>query len=173
MTAKRNAMADRLVAGYKSVLTHSKEFLDQATEGAKPKLKYAMEYAVEKASELGELTREEAEKVSDYLLNDAKQAATMISEGERELADLARLDLLYIEDKLWDAFSNMVDHTQLELEHLREDAIRFGEWHTGEVTSMGTLKCRECGQLMHFKATAHIPPCPHCHGTHFVRNTDE
>ncbi|MDH5595020.1 MAG: zinc ribbon-containing protein, partial [Gammaproteobacteria bacterium] len=44
-----------------------------------------------------------------------------------------------------------------------------GEWHTGEVVGVGTLRCKACGELLHFHATGHIPPCPKCQKTVFNR----
>ncbi len=42
-------------------------------------------------------------------------------------------------------------------------------YHTGEITSAGTLVCKQCGEKLHFDKTARIPPCPKCKGTEFVK----
>ena len=42
-------------------------------------------------------------------------------------------------------------------------------YHTGEITSAGTLVCTQCGEKLHFDKTARIPPCPKCKGTVFVK----
>lgn len=46
---------------------------------------------------------------------------------------------------------------------------RFEEWRTGEVTTIGTLRCRHCGELVRFKRTGRIPPCPKCRATVYER----
>jgi NADH pyrophosphatase NudC (nudix superfamily) len=43
------------------------------------------------------------------------------------------------------------------------------EYHTGEITGIGTLFCDNCGHSLHFSKTGHIPPCPHCSHTRFHR----
>jgi len=54
---------------------------------------------------------------------------------------------------------------KLELRHLDKVRQRVTEWHTGEITTIGTLRCRTCGEAVHFKCTGHIPSCPKCHAT--------
>jgi hypothetical protein len=44
------------------------------------------------------------------------------------------------------------------------------QFHTGEVTSLGTLTCKGCQAEMHFKGTSRIPPCPKCHQTVFRKS---
>ena len=68
-----------------------------------------------------------------------------------------------------DAFSQVADKTGIQLGQLAEQAKRAQEYHTGELTRLGTLACRECDTLLHFTKTSRIPPCPKCHKTIFVR----
>jgi rubrerythrin len=157
------------IEAYNKLVHYTREELDDLREKSEPALQEAMEKAKDKISELGELTREEAEKVSDYVVRDLHSAGEFIAEGEREIADWLRLDLMIIEDRLLDSFSKLVDQTREELDYIRARADALGEWHTGEIAGIGVLKCKSCGQLVHFENTGHIPPCPKCHGTKFNR----
>jgi len=56
-----------------------------------------------------------------------------------------------------------------EFRHLEKAWRRLAEWHAGDVTSIGMLRCRHCGELLHFERTGRIPPCPRCHATVYER----
>jgi len=164
-----NPTTQKLVDAYNHMLEHSKKFLDETKQDATPRIQTALEMASEKTEEVGELTREEIDKVSDYVMRDLHDAAEFIAEQERELADWLKLDLLLIKQHVLEIFSGMVDHTKLELDHLEQLAKQASQWHTGEITSIGALQCTNCAQIIHFHETGHIPPCPKCHGTTFKR----
>lgn len=134
-------------------------------------LKHAIQLAKDKAVDAGELTREEAEKIGDYLVRDLEDAGHYLADNGGELKDWLRFDLELIEERLLEMFALAADKTKLELMQLAERARRAGEYHTGNITSIGTLECTSCGELLHFHATSHIPPCPKCHGSIFRRAT--
>ena len=169
MDTEHSPQVQRLIDGYHKLLHKTREVLGELAEDAKPRIKTGVEMASDRLAELGELTKEEGERVGEYLKRDIADAAKYIAEGERELADWARLDLLILEDKLKDAFEHMVDETRMELDHMRQYTDQVGEWHTGEVTGPGTLQCEKCGQEIHFHEPGHIPPCPKCHGAVYHR----
>jgi len=162
---------EKLAKAYNQMLETTKEIIDMTKREGTPAIQFALDEAKEKVAEATELTGEEIEKVSDFVMRDLRDAAEYIAVGERELADWLRLDVLYIEDSLLDIFSHMVDETTLALEDIRKKADEVGVWHTGEIASIGTLVCKECGEVLHFKKTGHIPPCPKCHHTEYRRNT--
>ncbi len=160
---------EKHVRGYDRMLERTREFLSEAGEELKPKLQHALDAAVEKTTELGELTREEAEKVAEYLKRDLQSAGEYLaSDKARELADWFRFDIQLVEDRILDALSLLVDPTKVELALLAERA-RLAEWHTGEITGPGTLVCSNCGKELHFHKTGRIPPCPQCTKTLFRR----
>lgn len=132
-------------------------------------LKHAIQLAKDRAVELGELTREEAEQIGDYLVRDVEDAGQYLADSGGELKDWLRFDLQLIEERLLDMFALAADKTRLELIQLAENARHAGEYHSGHITSIGTLQCVDCGELLHFHATSHIPPCPKCHGSVFTR----
>ena len=61
----------------------------------------------------------------------------------------------------------LAETTRSRLDELAERARKVGEWHTGEITGVGILECKGCGEKLHFKTAGHIPPCPKCQGTVF------
>ncbi|HFD11399.1 MAG TPA: hypothetical protein ENJ32_02850 [Crenotrichaceae bacterium] len=160
---------EKLVHAYNRMLERVKALVEQTEKEASPVIHKALETAREKAVELGEVTQEEANKVSDYLKRDLEDAGHYLKQTESELSDWLKFELELIEIKVLELFSDMADHTREELEKLSERARKESEWHTGEVTGIGTLHCVSCGQKIHFHSTGHIPPCPKCHKTVFKR----
>ncbi|MFO7594275.1 MAG: zinc ribbon-containing protein [Pseudomonadota bacterium] len=158
-------VAEKLADAYDRMLERTRETMKKADKD----LHQAVETARERATELGELTREEAELVSIYVVRDLEDAATFIDKSGKELRDWLRFDLEVVEDTVLQIFSQMVDHTRVALDQLQQRANAVGEWHTGEIAGIGTLQCKSCGEMLHFHHTGHIPPCPKCHGTKFRR----
>lgn len=154
---------------YERLLQRSKAFFEEASHTVTPRLQKALQSASETASELGELTREEAELISTYLQRDVHDAADYLAEHGGELKDWLRFDAELVEDRILDALSLLVDKTKVELSDLAQRAEVLGEWHTGEISGPGTLVCDACGEELHFKQAGHIPPCPKCHATVYHR----
>jgi hypothetical protein len=162
---------EKFVHAYEKMLERSKAILAEAGHTIAPKVDHAIETAKEKAADLGELTLGEADKIAEYLKRDLQDAAEFLAEDKNELRDWLRLDVELVENRILDALSMLVDQTKVDLADFAEQAQRFGEWHTGEITGPGTLVCKECGEVLHFHKTGHIPPCPKCHATAYRRAT--
>jgi len=162
-------LGGKLTEAYNRMLERVRERLHDLDEDARPALQRAIDHAEETASELGELSREEARKVANYLRRDLHDAAEFLEESSHELGDWLRFDLQLVERGLAQLFSQVADQARLELAELAMRADALGEWHTGEVTGIGTLECKSCGEKLHFHKTGHIPPCPKCNGTRYRR----
>ncbi|MDH5409065.1 MAG: zinc ribbon-containing protein [Gammaproteobacteria bacterium] len=156
---------EKLQQAYDTMLKRIKEIWHDVEEKARPTLQEALDKAHEKATELGEITREEADKISGYVKRDLHEAAEFLSENGKQLKDWLKFDLEFAEVKLAEMFATLADTTRIELDKLAERARKVGEWHTGEITGVGILRCTACGELLHFEKTGHIPPCPKCRGT--------
>lgn len=154
---------------YDELLKKAHDFAEEADKEFGPKVEYAISRAKEGISELEEVTAEEVDKLGEFLQRDIVDAA----EFDGDLRGWLQTDLDLIENQVLDWFSVLVDHTRLELDRLRENAMRYGEWHTGEIAGIGTLKCKSCGELLHFHKSGHVPPCPKCRGTRYSRRTTE
>jgi hypothetical protein len=154
------------------MLQRVEQSLSSASIRSEKTLRDALDAARETAVELGELTREEAHKAHTFVTRDLVDLGAHVTAEERELADQLRLGLLVLERDVLNRFSELARAAKAELKHLEMTKQRFDEWHTGEVTTTGTLRCRGCGERMHFERTGHIPPCPKCHATVYDRVHD-
>lgn len=163
---------ERLVTAYETMLERVDELLDKAEKTALPTLRKTIEQAEEKAVELGELTREEAAKISSYVERDMEDAAEYIVETGEELRSWFQFDLELVESRIRDLFAKVADQTSLQLRELADRARQASLYHTGEITGPGTLSCMACGKHLHFHKTGHIPPCPECRATEFQRASD-
>ena len=89
MSAQKNTQNhdEKHVLGYERILERTKAFLSETGEELKPRLQQALDAAIEKTTELGELTREEAEKIGDYLTNIAQAVLGDFQWGEKVRSD--------------------------------------------------------------------------------------
>lgn len=164
---KQRDPVDRLVEAYESMLERVHDFF--ADDDRKINLVDALAEAREKAVALGELTREEADKLSLYVQRDIQDAAEYITESGQEFRDWFMFDWKLVEDRLFRMVAGVADQTSLQLKALARQAREASLYHTGEITGPGTLACAGCDKEIHFKKTGHIPPCPACNGTSFSR----
>lgn len=164
---KQRDSVDRLVQAYESMLERVHDFF--ADEDRKINFTEAVAEAREKAVALGELTKEEADKLSLYLQRDIQDAAEYIAETGQEFRDWFVFDWKLIEDRLFKTVAGVADQTSLQLKALAQQAREASLYHTGEITGPGTLVCTQCNKEMHFEKTGHIPPCSACKGTTFSR----
>ncbi len=164
-----NTSPRELIHAYDRMLKRAEDTLSAATSRSETTLKHALHAATDKAVELGELTREEAGRVHGFVTRDLYDVGRHLAIEERDVADWLRLNLLLVEKEVLHRFSALAQAAKLELKHLEKAKRRLDEWHTGEVTTIGTLRCRSCGKLVHFENTGHIPPCPKCRATIYER----
>jgi len=169
MTPQGDKIEDRLTQAYERLLQRVDEALSSINEHTGDVLNHALDNAKAKAVELGELTREEVDKIQESIARDLHTAGQYLGKEERELADRLRLNLLLAEKTLIQRLATLAQDSILEFDHLHKAKQRFDEWHTGEVTMIGVLSCRNCGEHIHFERIGRIPPCPKCHATVFER----
>jgi polyhydroxyalkanoate synthesis regulator phasin/predicted RNA-binding Zn-ribbon protein involved in translation (DUF1610 family) len=163
---------DKLVQAYERMLKRTHETIEQAEKESVPAFRELLHKARDNMVELGELTREEANKVAAYVERDIQDAAGYIADTGEDLKKWWRFDLDQIEQRLLDTFSQVADQTSVQLRNWAEQAREAGLYHTGEVTGPGTLVCDACGAEMNMHKTGRIPPCPKCHATSFKRASD-
>jgi Zn finger protein HypA/HybF involved in hydrogenase expression len=159
---------DRLETAYEKMLERVHTLLGQPGNRISA-LRGDLEQARETAVELGELSREEADKVATYLERDLHDAAVFIAETGQELQQWWRFDLQQVEERLLDMFISVADQTSLQLQAMNEDLRRAEIYYAGEVTGPGTLVCNDCGQEFDFHKPGRIAPCSNCHGRAFRR----
>lgn len=159
---------NRELSGYRKMLSRVLKALEEVEHKTAETLEKALESAKESAVELGELTREEAERIGDYVRRDLRDLAAYLEREESDLAGWLRVDLGLIEAEILDFFSKAVDTSRIELARWQQGPLPV-TYRTGEITPPGTLRCLSCAEELHFQRAAHIPPCPKCRGTEFVR----
>ena len=172
-----STQANRLVQAYDRMMERVKirlEELEQAEQEALPQLRASIEHATEKAVELGELTREEAHLIGGYLKRDLEDAGQYLTTTGQDLRAWLRFDLELLEDRMLEFFQRGVDQSRLELLAFEAPSaeVETERYRGGEITGPGTLQCENCGELMIFRASATIAPCPVCGGTDFARVTE-
>lgn len=128
----------------------------------------ALKKAGEEISAGGDFTREQADKIGNYIRRDLsavgrklkKSRDTVITAAEpHRLAAGVQSGLAKLLNTAADTLSGFADRSEKVL-----------EFHTGEVTSPGTLTCKACDKELRLKATVRIPPCPSCHKTVFRKS---
>ena len=164
-----NPIQDKLLKAYDNMVQRVHDAVDHAEHETLPHLEENLKKAQETAVELGELTREEAEKVGQYLLRDLEDASSYLQETKSEFSEWLAFESTLIEDKMGDWFNLVADKTKLQWDALERQSKQKVSYHSGEVTGPGTLQCTACEQTLNFKKTGHIPPCPKCHKTEFKR----
>ena len=161
---------DKLVKGYNIMLDKLSDWTEKADEKAGPMIINGVKDTEEFLAELQEWSKEEIVLISRYVKRDLHDAASKMEGNNKSFKEWLDFDMQQVEEKLLSVFSNMADQTREELDHLKETA---NEWHTGEVTSIGTLVCTNCGKELHFHKAGRIPPCSSCSHTQFKRIGDK
>lgn len=171
MTEEKKDPVDRMVAAYESMIERVHEAADDAEKKTLPWLRESLQDAREKAVELGELTRDEADKISRYVERDLHEAARFIADSGQEMRDWLRFDWQLMQNRMLDMFAGMADQTSQALRGFADQAREASLYHSDEVAAPGTLKCVACGEEISFETTGRVPVCPSCGGTRFRRGT--
>ncbi len=170
--------SNKLLKGYTQLAERVHELLagEQPTAGKEPtgRFKKALAVAKDELLALKDLTQLEVEQLGQWLERDLHAMAESVSETKDELKEWVPIELAAEESYLFDKLMSIADQTTLELLQLKEQAAlsEYDIWRTGEITGPGTLECTQCGERLHFSKPGHIPPCPKCKNTTFVRIKD-
>jgi len=159
---------EALGEAYELLLEKALEKARKAKAVSGPALHKIIDETSESLSALGELSDEEAAKLSTYLKRDLQQAAGYMEKTGSEFKKWLAIDTAMIEDYLFERFKQAADQTKIELTQLRQVAEN-AEYHSGEISGPGILICDSCGEQLHFHKAGRIPPCPKCKHGHFHR----
>ncbi len=149
---------------YQKLADRAAELLQESRKN----LDEALKKASEEISSGGEYTREQAERIGEFLrrdLNEVGKKAKTARDSVFEAVEPHRV-VAGVQSGLSKLLRSAAD-TLTEVAGKSEQVLEF---KTGEVTSPGTLTCKDCGKEMHFKSTVKIPPCPGCHKTRFRKS---
>lgn len=167
--SEHDSLNQKLIDAYNDMLGRLHAAMEEVGGSARPAFQEQLKQVSEKVSELRELGREEAQKIAGYLERDIHDAAQWLADNGDELKDWLRFDIEQVESRLFEAMSSVADKTRLELKEIEEQAGLSGEWHAGEISGIGTLVCKGCGELLHFHSSGYIPTCQKCHSKTFKR----
>lgn len=137
-------------------------------ESGRKSLDEALKKASEELAAAGDFSREQADKISSYVRRDLAQLAEQADKARTAVKQAA--DPQRVAAGMQSVLSRILRGAAETLGELAARTEQQLERRTGEVTSPGTLKCRECGAEMRFTATVRIPPCPKCHQTRFRKS---
>ncbi|MDY0270280.1 zinc ribbon-containing protein [Trichloromonas sp.] len=149
---------------YQKLAARTAELVD---EGRKT-LDEALKKAGEEIAAGGEYTREQAERIGEFLRRDLSAVGKKAQQARD--AVLEAVEPSRVAAGVQSGLARLLASAADRLNELAEKSEQSLEYKTGEVTSPGTLTCKECGQEMHLKSTTRIPPCPHCHKTLFRKS---
>ena len=169
MTEEPKSTQDRLVQAYEEMLKRTHAAMEHAERETLPALRELLDKARDNMVELGELTREEAAKVADYVERAIKDAAEYLTDTGADLRQWWRFDVSQVQERMLEMFSSVADQTSVQLQNWARQARQAVGYHTGEITGPGTLICTACGAELQMHKPGHIPPCPKCHGIQFKR----
>lgn len=151
---KEIGLYEKLAARTAELLEEGKKTLDEALKKAK-----------EEFARAGDFHSEQLEKMATYVRRDVTENAGRASEAVKKAVNPQR-----VAAGAQSVFARILTSAADTLSGLAEKTEKNLEFKTGEVTSPGTLTCKNCGADMHLKGTSRIPPCPKCHKTLFRKS---
>lgn len=163
---------EALGEAYELLLEKSLDGAHKARTKGSLALHHFIDHAQKDVVALHKLSKEESDKLAQYLKRDLIDAANYLDKTGKELKDWFDFDVALIKDRLLEMFLQAADQTTKTLLELKYQA-ETSEYHTGEITGPGTLLCDHCQEKLHFHKPGHIPPCPKCRGTRFHRESIE
>jgi hypothetical protein len=152
------------VSLYENLAARTAELLEEG----KKTLDEAIKKAGEEISSAGKFSRERAEKIGAYIrrdLTDLGKQAEKTRDNLKKAVDPHR-----VAAGMQSILARILVSTAETLSDWAEKTEKQVEYKTGEITSPGTLTCKECGNAIHLSGTGHIPPCPKCHKTLFRKS---
>ena len=149
------------VGYYEKMAERTAELLE---EGRKT-LDEALKKAKDELSKAGGFTSEQADRVAEWIRRDVRQGAGKATQAVRQAVEPQR-----VAAGAQSLLARILTGTADALNDLAQKAEQTLEFKTGEVTSAGSLTCKECGAEIHMTRTARIPPCSKCHKTVFRKS---
>jgi ssDNA-binding Zn-finger/Zn-ribbon topoisomerase 1 len=149
---------------YARIVTRTEELM----ESGRKNLDEALKKASEDLTSAGDFTREQSERIAGYVKRDLGHAAEHVSKTTESIKGAVTPQRLAAGAQ--SLFARILTTTSEQLSEWAQKAEGHLEFKTGEITSPGTLTCKNCQEELHMKRTARIPPCPKCHKTIFRKS---
>jgi len=152
------------VSLYEEIVSQTEELV---TSGRKT-LDEALKRAGDELSSAGDFTREQSEKISSFIKRDIQHVVDATSKSTTNVKKAVNPQRLSVGAQ--SIFSRILSGTAETLSDWAQKSEQNLEFKTGEITSPGSLTCKECGEVIHMKKTGRIPPCPKCHHTMYRKS---
>ncbi len=152
-------------ARYDRFVELSRDWFDKGQEKGREAWEKAMEIARQQLALAGDFSAEQGEAFKHYLRRDLDQTAVDMRQLGAEAQ--VRLNPARLGAGALSSLAKLLHATGDAMLTWSERAETALEFKTGEVTTAGTLTCVACGQKVHLKSTAIVPPCPSCHATKY------
>ena len=165
----KNSSQSAFVKTYNTILENLYNIKNSVEDTSREDLSMKIEYAKTKLHDFENITKEEVDLVTGYLHKDITAAVNHLNKTKNNIKEWLKKDLELTEDRLLHLFVNVVDQSRVELQQI-ENLLH--EWHSGEVTSIGILECKNCGEKITFSETQIIKNCPKCDGAVFHKYFD-
>lgn len=165
MTENKSQQPDQEeISLYARIVSQTEELM----ESGRKNLDEALKKASEDLTSAGDFTREQSERIAGYVKRDLGHAADHVSKTTESIKGAVTPQRLAAGAQ--SLFARILTTTSEQLQEWAQKAEAQLEFKTGEITSPGTLTCKNCSEELHMKRTAKIPPCPKCHKTAFRKS---
>jgi len=165
----KNQEKSTFVETYNHILESLYNIKNSVEDASREDLAMKFEYAKSKLHDFENITKEEIDLITEYLHKDLSAATEHLSKTSSNIKNWIKKDIELTEDKLLHMFVNVVDQSRVELQQI-ENSLH--KWHSGEVTGIGTLECKNCGEQISFTETQVINNCPKCDNDVFQKSFD-
>lgn len=157
-------------ADYDRVLLRLTKDLESSEAGSWDLLQEKIHDAVELELAAEEMTRDELDLLKAYLARDLKRLGFYAHETGAGLAAWLSFDLNALEHTLVEQLKLIADQTRIGQEQLRERLDHDEDQYlAGELATVGTLECLNCGTQTSLLKTEKLVPCAGCNQTFFKR----
>jgi|GEM_PF-334345 len=116
-----------------------------------------------------------ASDISEQQLNEIEQqlrddlTAFVAEKSHQSGAGKQSLELLAMQETLWQWLWQISDNSQVEWQGVADDLQHHGIYQSGEIVGLGRLECKKCQhQLFHYHPDI-LPTCSDCNNDTFIR----
>jgi len=173
-TEKKNAAAHKgsLVDAYNRIIQRMTKSGLKTADNSAAMLREIVDEAIALEQTAVEMSSEEIHLLAGYVHRDMKLLAFYLHETERGLASWLNFDLAILEQSVKEQFVHLADQTLIENLALREKLdCSSVQYLSGEVCTLGTLRCLNCGTHYQLLKTEVIQPCRECACDCFERSS--
>lgn len=157
-------------ADYDKVLSRLSRDLEDSATASWDLLQAKIRDAVELEMAAEDMTRDELDLLNAYLKRDLKRLGYVAHETGEGLAAWLKFDLNVLEQTFVEQLQNIADQTRIGQEELRERLDHSEDQYlAGELATVGTLACLNCGSTRMLTKTEKLTSCEQCGERYFER----